>query len=102
MKNLIHAMTLISLFSLLVPSAAMADTKMTVSPELSGMDKIMQVIGHTSLNNDAKTNEYILDILEAKNEMYPQKTGAKALNARSNSSQTVAKKAPISRGQKTF
>lgn len=62
----------------LTVSTAMAETRLPVSPELKGIDKILGVIGNINLAQvDQKANQSILDILEVKSEVNSSKASSK-------------------------
>lgn len=88
MKNyvasLIAFMTLLTLMS---GRPAMADARLTMSPEISGIQNVMKVIRHVNLRHaDAKSYQSILDIMDIKTQTEalntrPQPVKASVLNA---------------------
>jgi hypothetical protein len=100
MKTLL---TVTAALSLLCLGVASADIKPSVSSELNGIENVLSVIGNVNLRKtDPKAAQSIMDILEAKNQMYTSSTASKKLQAKAPGALATQKIAPPSRGQKSF
>ncbi len=102
MKTLL---TITAALGLLCLGVASADTKLSGSSELNGIEKVLSVIGNVNpRHTDPKAAQSIMDILEAKNQMYSSSTASKKLHqAKAPGALATQKVAPpSSRGQKSF
>src|SRR5688500_18471411 len=102
MKSWKHAASAEALVNLATGLAlpASADTKLPMTTELSGIESILNVISNVSLSqSDLRANQTMLDVLDAKSELYPT---AAQVGRPTPASVLASKKSPANRRQKAY